>query len=77
MIVPNASHIQAAYDEIKARPIAERPWDRDQVCELAEATGRIDAAEAFGFNLGLQTARIIIRQSMAIALAKVNPEDVL
>lgn len=77
MIVPNALQIEAAYSEIKARPVAERPWDHDQICELAEALGRVDGPEAFGYNLGLQTARVVIRSSVAIAKAGVNPEDVL
>lgn len=77
MRVPTASQIRAAWEEIKSLPIERRPWDRDQVCELVEATGRIDAAEAFGFNLGLQTARVVLRQSGIIGSACVNPEDVL
>lgn len=75
MIIPNAEQIEAANDWMLRLPHLTLIR---QVGELHEAIGdNVDVDLNYGFNLGLQTARMVISQNVAIAKAGIRPEDVL
>lgn len=74
MLSPAAEFIEMAKDAIPTIP----DWLRlSQQKELHVATGRSDAAFCSGYELGLQTARVIIAMSVTVQLAKIKPENIL
>lgn len=78
MQAPNAEQIETAMDQLKGTAVPE--WIREsQKKELHSAGPEGYATNDFanGYELGLQTARVVIAQSMAINLKGVNPDDVL
>jgi hypothetical protein len=85
MLSPNAEQIETAVDGLKSVTTFIR---ESQQKELTSAMGA-DTLEKMGstyplthdfrlgYELGLQTARIVIAQSVALRLKDVNPEEVL
>lgn len=85
MIIPAAMNIEAAVDSM-ATVAAE--MKADQTKELVAAMGaqttkklgvRFPPSGTFitGYQLGLQTARMLLAGSVELATKGVNPEDVL
>jgi hypothetical protein len=72
---PPAGLIEAARDELK-RGVSPQLL-QTQFEELAVATGNSYARLAAGYELGLQVARVMIRQNTAVVLAGLKPEDIL
>jgi hypothetical protein len=93
MLAPNAETIEGAADNLLSQNDGEYPGLSDfiynsQLKELESAIGA-DTAKRMGvtfplttdfirgYMLGLQTARMTLIGSVALALAKVKPGDVL
>lgn len=74
MLAPNAEQIETAQDQLLTLSDFIRNSQRK---ELHAAMGTESDDVVRGYELGLQTARVVIAQSMAIILGKVKPEDVL
>jgi hypothetical protein len=83
MQIPAVMFIESAADSI---PNLDRAARGDQQEELtsfgdvrAQAIGASGLSKDFraGYELGLQTARVIISESAALAIASVKPDDVL
>lgn len=82
VIVPNASQIEAGREFLNRE--SNRwcdGWLADELDGLRKAVrkrkGHLSSDFAAGYLLGLEAARVVIRSSVAIAKAGVNPEDVL
>lgn len=86
MLAPNAEQIESAVDNLKVgttEVLSSYPTLSDfihdsQLKELHSALGE-NISEDFveGYMLGLQTARIVLLQSVKLMLAKINPIDIL
>jgi hypothetical protein len=63
----------ASFGDMRAQKLSL--WDEDSNAEVF-ATG-LSADFRIGYLLGLQVARMVLAGSVALALAKVKPEDVL
>lgn len=85
MVIPNAENVEAAVESLKE---LGDEWRLDQLKELRAGMGAQEAAELgvrrppskefeAGYTLGLQTARQLVKGSVALLLKEVNPEDVL
>ena len=83
MIIPDAESIEGAADDLKT---VDPKWLADQQTELSSfGPGRAIALGAsglsgdfrIGYELGIQTARLMVTNNAALILAKVKPEDVL
>lgn len=75
MQIPPAGLIEAARDELGSVP---EPLLLDQRKELHAATGAAMSSDfARGYELGLQTARVMIRQNTALVLHGVDTDDIL
>ena len=78
MIAPNAEQIETAIDQLKSGTVPQ--WMLDsQKKELHSAGPEGYATNDFanGYELGLQTARVVIAGSVAVNLANIKPSDVL
>jgi hypothetical protein len=78
MQVPNAEQIETAIDQLNGPTIPQ--WLRDsQKKELHSAGPEGYATKDFanGYELGLQTARVVIAQSVVVQLKGINPSDLL
>jgi hypothetical protein len=83
MQIPAAMFIESAADDLSKLPDSVRA---DQLKELASfgdaratqigASGLSDDFKA-GYTLGLQVARTMLAQSAALAIANINPDDLL
>jgi hypothetical protein len=76
MLEPAAMFIESAIDMLKDGSVPD-VVRATQVKELQFATGNHDPRFAQGYELGLQTARVILAGSVALALKGVKPGDVL
>lgn len=83
MQAPNADQIEIAADQLKT---VDRGMMNSQIKELREfgdvrasAVGAHGCSPDFvlGYVLALQTARVVLAQSVALAMAKVPPETLL
>lgn len=75
---PNAEQIETAIDQLKSTMMPQ--WLLDsQKKELYSAGPKGYDTNDFanGYELGLQTARVVIAQSMVVVLAKISPADIL
>ena len=77
MQIPPAEIIESAYDELKAMAAAQDAHLADQWREFRAAIGAQSADFENGYALGLETARVMLRQSTALILAKVDASEVL
>jgi hypothetical protein len=76
MQYPAAMFIESAVDMLKSGAVP--PEGRAiQIKELTCATGNNDPRFAAGYELGLQTARVVISESPALLMKGVLTRDVL
>jgi len=85
MLSPNAENIETASDQLKGKQIPDF-ISKSQLKELgsygdvrAQSLGASGLSKDFqaGYELGLQTARVVISQSVTLVIAGVNPSNVL
>lgn len=74
MVTPAAMFIESATAELKA---LNPQQVLDQCKELHAATGIANPQFADGYNLGIQTVRVMLLQNPEIILKGVNPNHVL
>lgn len=75
MIYPAAMFIEAAQDSLKGLTDEQRAYEMK---ELFSAVGQKATGEfGDGYLLGLQTARVILAGSVALAKAGVKPDEIL
>jgi len=74
MQIPPAGLIEAAADQIDHLPIEQRS---KQGRELIVATGHDSLDFIAGYELGLETSRVMIAQNTAVVLAKLDPDQIL
>ena len=74
MLIPAAMFIESAIDTLKNVPAADLA---DQLHELHEAVG--DKPQDFqnGYQLGIQTARVLVAMSGELIMKGVDPQKVL
>ena len=74
MVIPAAMQIESAIDTLKT---VETDYLADQLKELHSAVG--DKSDDFqaGYQLGLETARVMIATNVQIIQKGVKPESVL
>jgi hypothetical protein len=75
-MVPAAMDIYSAQDSLKAGDLPD--WmKKDQRKELQSAVPEVSDDMAAGYELGLQTARVIIFGSAEVNLKKADPAKIL
>lgn len=75
MQIPPAGLIEAAKDEV---PTVASSVRADQRKELGVATGAAPGSDfAAGYELGLQTARVMIRQNTSLVYHGVDTDEIL
>lgn len=70
MIIPDSDNIRAAVDELKAE--INGHWQEDQSKELHEAMGERSDDFKAGYQLGLQTARVVNRNTAELIIKGVD-----
>ena len=73
MQIPSAEFIEAAYAQMHSLPSEQI---KKQADEFWEAGGSI-IAKSNCYNLGLQTARVILATHPLLIKAGINPDDLL
>jgi hypothetical protein len=75
MIIPNAETINEALDQLMQLPDGTT---REQGKELRKAmNASFDESFVLGFNLGLQTGRVILQKSPILKTESISPEAIL
>ena len=87
MLAPNAEQIETAAEQLKRLRLEANGILLSQYKELkafgptrANEIGALEGLSsdlALGYELGLQVARVVISQSIAISQAGIKPEEVL
>lgn len=76
MLAPNAEQIETAAEQIKQGQLSGFIRD-SQRKELHSAVGAVSDDFVRGYELGVQTARVVLQGSTALMLKGVDPKDVL
>jgi hypothetical protein len=71
MQAPSAGMIEAARDQVKTAMLVQ------QEKELRSALGTVSGDFVAGYQLGLQTARMVIATSVQVQLARIDPDAIL
>ena len=74
MQVPAAGFIEIAKDQLRDLHVDQM---RKQAEELQQALPDSSAAMVYGYQLGLQTARVLIETNAYLSIKGVKAEDVL
>lgn len=74
MLIPAAMNIESAMDEVKT---LSEFMHTHQLHELESAVGGTSQDFQRGYELGLQTARVILAGSAALLLKAIDPSTVL
>jgi hypothetical protein len=74
MQAPPAGMIEAARDQVWKTGTATL---EQQERELRSALGTVSEDFVSGYNLGLQTARMVIATSVQVQLARIDPDAIL
>lgn len=74
MQIPPAGIIEMADDDLKNVTFEQKA---KQLAEMGTATGIREGMFQQGYQLGLQTARVMLRQSTQLQLKGIKPEDLL
>lgn len=77
MVVPAAGQVESAWRTLAALAIAQDSRLADEWREMREGIGARSADFENGYALGLETARIVLRSSVALAKTQIDLDMVL
>jgi len=77
MLAPNAEQIEAAAEQIKQGKISDFILESQRKELNAAIPKDVSHDLSSGYELGLQTARVVLSLSPALLLKGVEPKDVL